>query len=311
MKINIEGIKLLEEILEDSYIDYNKLVLFTKSKGIKGFIEHERSFGRNISKSLIIEELIKLKRDKDYKDKYGFYILRENISIFKKEILYIEENEEKIISEALDKVYKFIPKDTKIRPNIYIYVGGMDGGFTVYRKNIFINYIKYINKPQEFVKIISHELFHCRTFSLGNKFKSLFTDNFNNPYIYEVLGKIFEEGIACLIQHGNILEEDDPAGTLTKEKIRMIEKKIRDLDYLLLGIKQGDINYFRIEILDIYAIGYYMTNSLYDFYGKEALLPWIESCDYKKLIKSYIKAAKKTKKSSGFTKEIERWLLEL
>jgi len=311
VKINIEGIKLLEEILEDNCIDYNKLILFTKSNGTKGFIEHERSFNRYINKSMIIEELIKLKRDNKYRDKYDFYILKENISMLKKEILYLEENEDKIIKESLDKVYKFIPKHIKLQPNIYIYAGGTDGGFTVYRKNIFINYIKYLNKPQEFIKIMSHELFHCRTIPLINKFKSLFIDSFNNRHIYEVLGKIFEEGIACLIQHDNILEEDDPVGTLTKEKIEKIDKKFRDLNCFLLGIKQGNINDSRVEILDIYSIGYYIASSLYDFYGNGVLLPWIDSYDYKRPIKLYIEAAKTAKMNSGFTREIEKWLLKL
>ncbi|WP_312907306.1 DUF5700 domain-containing putative Zn-dependent protease [Tissierella praeacuta] len=311
MKINIEGIRLLEEILEDNCIDYNKLILFVKSEGTKGLIEHERSFNRYINKSMIVEELIKLKKYNGYKDKYDFYILKENIPMLKKEILYIKENEHKIINEALDKVYKFIPKDIKVQPNIYIYAGGIDGGFTVYRKNIFINYIKYINKPQEFVKIISHELFHCRTIPLTNRLKSLFVLSFNNRYVYEILGKILEEGIACLIQHGNILEEDDPVGTLTKEKIKKIDKKIRDLNCFLLGIKQGNINYSRTEVLDIYTIGYYIASSLYDFYGRGALLPWIDSYNYKKPIKSYIEVAKTVKTNSGFTREIEKWLLKL
>lgn len=311
MKINIEGIKLLEKIFEDNYLNYDTLIKFTKSKGTKGFIDHEKSFNRDISKSKIIAELIKLEEDNEYKDIYDFYILRENVSRLKEALLYIDKNGEMIINESLSKVYNFIPKNIKIQPNIYLYAGGIDGGFTVYRKDIFINYIKYFNNLEEFTKVISHELFHCRLVSLNNKFKNLFIDNINNRHTYEILGKILEEGTACLIQHGSVLEKDDPIGTITKEKMKLIGKKFSQLNYILLGIREGNINYLEMEKLDIYSLGYYIASSLYNFYGKEILLPWIEKYDYKKPIKSYIQAMRQTGNNSGFTKEIEGWLLQL
>ncbi len=311
MKINIEGIKLLVEIIENNCINYDKLVEFTKTKAMKAFMEHERSFSRDISRGMIIKELIKLKKDNEYKDKYGFYIMKENISILKENLFYIEKNGDKIISEALINVFKLVPKGIKIQPNIYLYAGGIDGGFTVCRKDVFINYIKYFNSLEEFIKVIGHELFHCRIISLSNKFRSLFIDNVNSKYIYEILGKILEEGIACFIQHGNILEKDDPAGTLTKEKIKLIDKKFQELNSTLLKIKEGNIDYLGTETIDIYSIGYYIVSSLYSFYGKEALLPWIERYDYKKPIKSYINVSREARRESGFNEEIEGWLLHV
>lgn len=307
MKIKIEGIKLLLEIIEDNSISYNRLVEFTKTKAMKVFIEHERSFDRDISRTMIIKELIELKKKEEYKDKYGFYILKENLSILKDNLLYIEENCDKIISGALENVFKIVPRDIKIQRNIYLYAGGIDGGFTVYRKDIFINYINYFNNLEEFIKVISHELFHCRNISLSNKFKNLFLDNLNSKYIYEILGKILEEGIACLIQHGEVIEKDDPVGTLTKEKIKLIDKKFEELNSVLLKIKEGNID--GLGSVDIYSIGYYMVSSLYKFYGKEAILPWVEMYDYKKPIKSYIKASREIRGESGFNVEIEKWLL--
>lgn len=311
MKIYSEGIKILIRIFEDDEINYEDSIEFTKTKAMKAFIKHEKSFGKNISRNIITEELIKLKIDNGYKDNYSFYILKENISLVKKEILYMEENEDKIIKGALDKVYDFIPKDIKIQSNIHLYAGGIDGGFTVSRKDIFINYIKYFNNLDEFVKVISHELFHCRLISLNNKLKNTFIDNINNKYIYEILGMILEEGIACLIQHGIILGEDDPAETLTKAKMNKIDKKLEQLNNILFEIKDGNIDHSMLKTLDIYTIGYHIASSLYGFYGREVLLPWIENYNYKEMIKSYIEVTREKGQNSGFTKEVEKWLLQI
>lgn len=311
MKINIEGIRVLIRIFEDNKIGYDKLMELSKTKAMKAFIEHEKSFNKNISRKIIIEELIKLSRDNDYTDRYSLYMLKNNISLVKKELLYIEEHNEKIIGEALEKVYNFIPKSIKIQTNISLYAGGIDGGFTVNRRDIFINYLKYFSKPEELIKVISHELFHCRFTPLNNKVKNIFIDNINNRYTYEIFGKILEEGIACLIQHGIALEEDDPAGTLTKAKMKIIDIKFERLNSFLLGIKEGNIDYSIIKRLDIYPLGYYIVSSLYKFNGIELLIPWIENYNYKETIKSYIKVSRETGNCSGFTKEIEVWLLQI
>lgn len=311
MKIDSEGIKILIKIFEDEEINFDDLMELLKTKAMKAFMHHEKSFNKNISRKIITKELIKLKTDNEYKDKDCFYILKENISLVKKELLFIEEDKDKIIQEALVKVYNFIPKNIKIQSSIHLYAGGIDGGFTVSRKDIFINYIKYFNKPDEFIKVLSHEFFHCRFISLNNKLKNTFIDNINNKYTYEVLGMTLEEGIACLIQHGILLEEDDPAGTITKLKLKTIDKKLEQLNNILLGIKEGNIDYFMFKKLDIYTIGYHIASSLYSLYGREILYPWIQHYNYKEIMKSYIRATRETGKNSGFTKEIERWLLDI
>lgn len=311
MKINLDGIKLLEEIIAEDRLNYDKLVDFTKTKAMKAFMEHEESFHRQINKSILIEELIKSIKDEYYMDKYGFYILKENRDVFRKSLKDIEKNQTMILERALSNVYKFVPNTMKIRPNIYIYAGGIDGGFTIYRKNIFINYIKYFNSLEDFIEVISHELFHCRDISLGNKFKNLYIDSTYDKNIYKVLGKVLEEGIACLIQHGNILKKDDPVGTLTKEKMDGIYERFQDLNNILLDIKENSLSSLRINTLDTYPIGYHIAKTLYDLLGKEALLPWIERYDYSILIKSYIEAMRQMEGGSGFTNEIENWLLHL
>ncbi len=47
-----------------------------------------------------------------------------------------------------------------------------------------------------------------------------------NPLVYEIIGKIMEEGIASLVQHGRILEVDDPTGTLTSRNLTLVKKRV-------------------------------------------------------------------------------------
>ena len=37
---------------------------------------------------------------------------------------------------------------------IYLFLGGNDGGFTITRDKIYINYGKYINNTEEFIKFL-------------------------------------------------------------------------------------------------------------------------------------------------------------
>ena len=310
MKIHMESIKILLNILEENKTDYQKLVKFTKTKEVQGFIQHEKNFNRKISEDIIIKEIIKLKTRTDYKDKYDFYIIKNNINIIKYNLNYIETHQYLIIKQALDRIKNIVSENIKINSNIYLYIGGIDGGFSIYGKNIFINYIKYFNKTDELIKILSHELFHCRIIPFKNKFRVfLFLDT--KKYIYEILGKILEEGIASLIQHGTTLEKDDPIGTVTKEKIKNIEEKFQVLNSVLLKLKGGNIDYLQLGQIDIYSIGYYMVSFLYRYYGIEILKPWIFKYDYNICIESYIRKAGKEGFSSGFSKEIEEWILNL
>ncbi|WMM25942.1 DUF5700 domain-containing putative Zn-dependent protease [Tissierella sp. MB52-C2] len=309
MKIHMESIKILINILKEDKIDYKKLTKFVKTKEVRGFIQHEKTFNRKTSEDTITEEIIKLKTQIDYKDKYDFYIIKNNINIIVYRLNYIEEHQELIMEYALKRIKTFIPQSIKVNSNIYLYIGGIDGGFSVYGKDVFINYIKYFNEIDELIKIISHELFHCRIIPFKNKFKVFLTRD-TKKYIYEVLGKILEEGIALLIQHGIILRKNDPIGTITKEKMEKVEEEFEVLDCVLLKLKEGNIDYLELRKIDIYSIGYYIVNFIYKYYDEEILESWIFKYDYNRPIKSYIYGIRKEGLSSGFSKEIENWILE-
>lgn len=310
MKINIDGIKFLGEVLGGE-LNYAKLKRLTKIKGVSKFIEHEKIFNKGIDKFTLMEEIIKLKIYEDYKDIFNLYILKENLLKLYIELEFIKAHEEKIIDIALDKVYKIVPKSIDIYPNIYLYGGGIDGGFTLYGKEAFINYIKYLANMEEFIKVLSHELFHCRNISITTKLKNYLKLNIKERYLYEVLGKILEEGIALFIQHGRILEKDDPVGSLTKEKLSLVEREFKKLNDVLVEIKEGRVEYINIKTLDYYSLGYYVVSFLCDFYDKEILFPWILEYNYKSLIKYYIEGVRKNDNYHGFSKDIENWILNL
>jgi hypothetical protein len=312
VKINLDGIRLLGEILEKDNFEEKEFYQLMRTKAMKGFIEHEKNFNKKVNKIIIKEEVINTIKVRGYKDKFEFHIIKENIGQLKEDLNYIENNEYIIVNEALKRVYNIVPKHTKINPNIYLYGGGIDGGFTIYRKKIYINYIKYIGDKEEFIKVLSHELFHCRKLPLKSKSKTFFIYDFNlEKFMYEIIGKALEEGIASLIQHGHYFKKDDPVGMLTNRNLVLAAEEFNRLNDILMTIKYGRPDYYNIKILNIYVIGYYMVNMLYHHYGKEILLPWIVNYDYKELIKAYIEINRTNNMSSGFSDEIEKWIISL
>lgn len=309
VKINIDAVKFLKEVLEGD-ISYGKLRKLTRAKAMKKYIEYERTINKGIDEFKLMEEIIKLKIYEGYKDRFELHILKDNLPFFVKELENIKQEEREIIQKALKKVYEIIPEHVEIHPKIYLYAGGIDGGFTLNRKEIYINYIKYLSNSEELIKIISHELFHSRKIHPKIKFIRYFKLNTKDIYLYELFGKIFEEGIALLIQHGPVLKKDDPVGSLTKGKLSLVDKEFENLNNLLWRIK-GGAKYIDIKTVDYYILGYFMVSFLYDFYGKEILLPWILELDYIPLLKSFIKGVKKKENTVMFSEEIENWMMNL
>src|SRR5690606_8348554 len=102
-------------------------------------------------------EISKILEREDYKDKFEFYKIKRNIHQLMEDIEYLKKNKALIIEKALEKVYKIVPEEIKVNTEICLYMGGTDGGFTLNRNCVFINYGKYIGNREEFVKILSHE----------------------------------------------------------------------------------------------------------------------------------------------------------
>lgn len=311
MTLNIDCILKLIEILEQDIFDEKAFNRFLKTKGTKGLLEHENYIGRKADKDEIREELKKIIKYGKYEDRYQFYRLKKNLNQLRLDIYYIKENDELIIRKALKRVYKIIPDTMEIKANICLYAGGTDGGFTINRNNVFINYGKYIGQREEFINILSHELYHSRNISIQSRIKFMWRLIFRkNRIIYGLLGKSIEEGIACLIQHGATLKVDDLTGNLTRRNLVLSNRQFDLLNKILLDIKSDKPYKKKIKNLNIYVIGYLITTVIYTEEGTSTLDEWTIDLEFKNIIKKYIKLCNMNGISSGFKDELIGWIID-
>jgi len=310
VRIITEGVELAIELLDSTYFDEKKFKKYMHSKVGKIFLNHEIELRRKIS-PLIVEQEIKMIFDNPkYKDLYGFYILKENMELVKKDLEYIRCNEEDIISKVLEQIYIYIPKWVEIKPDITLYVGGVDGGFATFTKDVYINYIKYIGNLKEFKKVLAHEFYHARRVPINKKIKLFLKMSFYiNRAKYDSLGRIFEEGIACLIQHGVNFETDDPVGTLTNRDILLKKEHFEILNEALFSIKHNNPDYNLIYKINVYVIGYIISKTIYEYKGSITLDEWTINFNYEALIQKYIEICKESGIASGFDRELEKWLI--
>lgn len=295
----------LLNILNKKTFDEKEFNKFIRTKGAKEFIKYEKDTNDYGNIRHMKEELKKVVLDEYYRDQYEFHLIKRNIEKLNRDIDYIKENEKEIIDKVLKEVYKIVPRCMTINFRIYLYAGGTDGGFTINRKKVFINYGKYIGNKEEFIKILSHELYHSRDIPLKTRF--IFFLNIllrTNRLIYEIIGKFLEEGIASLVQHGPYLQVDDLAGTLTKRNLLFLREQFQLLNKCLLGVKFDNISRKDTEKLNFYVIGYHIVTTIYNKEGVLILDEWTENLKYGKIIKKYVEICNTDNISSGFTKEV-------
>lgn len=310
MDIKTDCIVELYNILKQDTFDKKAFNDFLKTKGGRGFLEHERSRHKGWDKKDLKEELRRVIIDNNYEDEYEFHKIKRDIFQLKEDIDYIEKNYNVIIDSALKEVYKIVPHHMNIKSSIYLYAGGVDGGFTINRRKAFINYGKYIDKRDDFIDILGHELYHCRKISLENRIKYLFRIGFKSERaMYEVVGKLIEEGIACLVQHGPILKKDDPVNALTRRNLLLRKEEFDLLNHILLSIKSNRLDYEKMAKLNIYIIGYHIISTIYNSEGVLILDHWTENLRYAEIIKKYIEICNENNVGSGFTQEVEEWIL--
>lgn len=306
MTINIDSIVSLANILKQDTFNEKEFRKYIKGRGTKEFLNHEKNINNGTNIRKIKKELKTVVLNETYKDMYNFYLIKENIESLNRDIVYLEENEEHIIGKVFKEVYKIVSKEMKVKSNIYLYGGGVDGGFTINRDKIFINYGKYIGDREELIKILSHEVYHSRNISIKDRLTfSLSIVLSPSPIIPEIIGKIIEEGIALLIQHGGNLEKDDPTGTLTRRKLMFIKDEFDLLNHILLDAKNGMYSYKKIRNLDIYVLGYYIVTTIYNKKGIFILDDWTVNLKYENIIKEYIEICKDDNIPSGFTDKVK------
>lgn len=310
MLINYDALDQFNLILNKNIVYESSMITFLNTQAMRSFIDHENSYHRYVNKDKLLK-IIKEMKVHNKIDEYGFYKLNSNKKIYKDVLDYIKINEKEILNQALGKVYTIVPQHILLNYNVNFYIGGNDGGFTINRKDIYINYLQYYENMEELVKVLSHEIFHCRPNVQQNKIKDIFNKNIEEVYLFQVLGRILEEGLATFIQHGEELLIDDPVKTLTQEKLNNIDLTFNELNTILLGVKNRNSRLIKDRFIDIYPLGYYIVCRLNESNKIDTCFSWIERYEFKEPIKTYISICKSTHTKSGFTEEIEDWLLKL
>lgn len=308
LKLNMDSLVSLSNLLRKDYFDEKEFRKLIKTKGMKGFFEHQRAIEENVS---IKEELERVIYEIDYEDKYGFYIAKNNLKELENNIKYIIEHENYIVDKAIGDAYKIIPKHVGVRGKIFLFLGGNDGGFTVARKNIYINYGKYIDDIEEFIKILSHELYHSRNIPIQSRIMFFMKANLKKyGEIYGIIGKIVEEGVASLVQHGPTLKVDDPVDTLNSRDLILIKDEFKLLNEILIDIKVGRHYHKKLKELNFYAIGYYIVCTIYNAEGVFTLDNWTVNLNYERIIKRYIEICNANNVSTGFNEDIENLIIK-
>lgn len=302
MGINIESIRYLVEIFKEEHINDKKLNRLMKTKGMKGFIEHENARGK---KTYIRHEIEKLFLRPNYRDKYGFHKVKENLDIIEKDIKKIKIQKKNIVDKALVNIHKIIPRGMKVKYKIYLYYGGEDGGFTINRNRIYINYKLYIEDLEELIKILGHELYHCRNIPYKNRISfSIWVLLNEYGKVYEIMGKILEEGLASLVQHGRILEKDDPAGTLSKRSLLLIKDEFQLLNQIFSKLIHDRAYSKDLRRLNIYSLGYYIVSTIYNTDGILILDNWTVNLRIGKILERYMEICQEEGVEPGLDPQI-------
>lgn len=309
--INVESIDLMIKMFKKDNLDKDLFRSLMRTKGIKEFINHEKSMGRFRLISPLKDEIKRVIEDKEYEDVYDFYILKNNLEQLEIDIKNILKNSNSIIEEAKEKVYEIVPKDIQIRTSIYLYWGGIDGAFTLNRKEIFINYRKYFGDREEFIKVLSHEMYHARKLTLMNRIKYCFRMiSRDNRLLYDIIGRTIEEGMALVVQHGPNLTKDDLTGMLTKWNILFVKEEFQHLNSILNSIRRRNGNSITKRHLNIYVIGYCIVSLIYKERGIEILNYWTVDLNLRRIIREYVELNNRNKTSSNLDKNIIRWILK-
>ena len=310
MALNIDSIIALVKLLDKDFFEEESFNKFISTKATKAFIEHENIMGRTASLKNIREEFIRLMEYDYYEDKFDFYILKNNLAILKRDLDYFQTYKEEIVEEALNRVYKIVREDMEIKTNIYIYAGGPDGGFTVSRKEVYINVLSFFGSRENLIKLLSHELYHSRKIPLI--YRLIFNSQLvfkRKRYAYGILARIIEEGIACLIQHGPILFKDDVSGTLTRRNLSLSKSHFKNLNEILKNIKLGNLQKVKLNTLNIYALGYTIAVAIYNHKGSRLLDQWTVNLNLKNIIREYIKLCKTIRSLPHIDEEVINWLI--
>ena len=84
MEFNIDSLIVMMNFLQKDYFDEKSFKKLIKTKGMRGFLEYQRSIVQDTN---IKEELEKVIYDENYKYKYEFYIAKKKLKEVEEDII--------------------------------------------------------------------------------------------------------------------------------------------------------------------------------------------------------------------------------
>ena len=318
LKINTRIIDELIQILKENYFNQNACNSYLNFIEVKGILFHDRMLNRNSNAKIFANELSKLQLNHNYKDKYNLYILKENHTKIEEQIERLKKGSYEINYELNARLIQFMPIKLMGKVNVILYGGGIDFGFVLIPKHVYLNIGDFIDNFEAMKDTLVHEMYHARKRNILKYLVSLYGDvDTKNRCFKKVLTPIIEEGIASLIGYGvefkcypnSIIRENDfENNDIHFQKLNKIFKIIL-FSKSSSDIKSETKNYICTKGLLDYVIGYTIAKEIYLKYGIKGLNIWTINYDSLGIFKAYIVICKNEGKESGFTKEIEEWFL--
>lgn len=314
MNFRFEGLQILIQILDGESFNEKLFQRFISCEYFKAFMEHEKELGRKTSEESIKENIkLALNGVNGINESYGFdYILKYKAEIKSK--INEMENRSKELEELIRKrVGKYAPLDIyEDNFTINIYGGGVDYGFSQNDVECYINLALLADKIEYLEDTMAHEYYHSRRRKAEIQPYDFSKENYLKTLMYHIM----EEGIATLVQF-EYEKKYDGFAFVSKERF---DKKLEYFNNLDNCIRECEINnnystqaisqYFQDSIPN-YVIGYSIGQTLFKEGGKQGLELWNRNCDYIGSFKNYINISRKNELNSGFSKEVEEYLLSL
>ena len=318
ININTKLISKLTYILKQERYNDKLCKDYLKSIAVKGIFFHDRLLYRESSCKAFKTELKNALNKNKYKEQYNLLYIKENILKIEELVSYINKHESKIEIEIIERLSEFITLESFKKVNILLYAGGVDYGFCLIPRNIYLNVSYYANNLSGLISTLAHETYHARE---RNVFKYLMSCYANispqKRYTLIVLREVFEEGIASLIEYG-LSYDYNSNSIITPEDLiesRKYFNRLNDILEIIIRntsakcIREHIEKYRKIRGKTSYVAGYIIAKDVYLKAGIKGLDIWSKRFDFKTFIQTYIIACKKNNKETGFTPEVENWLL--
>ncbi|WP_160680681.1 DUF5700 domain-containing putative Zn-dependent protease [Clostridium sp. C8-1-8] len=313
MQFRAEGLELLIEMLEKDYFDEQLFDEFTSCEQFDTFMLHEKELLRKTTKDSIRANLIAVLEGKDTKECYQFDYILKYKDIIKGKLNELKNNASEIEQLILKRIDRYAPLDLfNDNFTIHLYGGSWDYGFSIKTSESYINLSSLAGQLEFLEDIISHEYYHSRK-RLGEVPEYDFS---REEYLRTIMYNIMEEGTATLVQF-EYEKKYEGFSFISKERFDKKFEYIRNLDTCIRQCElennyseQIVMEYFKDSVPN-YIVGYWIGQVLFKEGGKKGLELWTCSCDYIGCFKQFINILRRDGTYSGFSREVEDFILGL